>query len=133
MRRFLSILFLLLSSICLLCSIYFVVSEREHVKYSYANRVHCSDGYYLDCDSYYTAYSDDKASLYSLEDGELIIFWFLTVSLNSIGIIYVIITNFGKSNKEPHLLENLNKENEIIRKQIEKRELLAKLENLEKK
>jgi len=133
MRKLLSIALLSLSSICLLFSIYSVVSEREHVKYSYESAVHCRDGYYLNCGAYYTAYSDDKASLYSLQDGELIIFWFLTVAINLIGIIYVIITNFGKSNKVPHVLDNLNKENEIIRKQIEKRELLAKLENLEKK
>lgn len=49
----------------------------------------------------------------------------------SLGIYYTVTTKFGFS--KPTVLENLERENEIIRKQIEKRELLAKLEKLEKK
>ncbi len=48
----------------------------------------------------------------------------------SAGIYYVVTTSFGS---KPTVLENLEKENQIIKKQIEKRELLAKLETLEKK
>lgn len=49
----------------------------------------------------------------------------------ALGIHYTVVTKFGYS--KPSVLENLERENEIIRKQIEKRELLLKLENLEKK
>lgn len=49
----------------------------------------------------------------------------------SLGVYYTLATKFGYS--KPSVLENLERENEIIRKQIEKRELLAKLEHLEKK
>lgn len=46
------------------------------------------------------------------------------------GIYYTIVTKFGVS--KPTVLESLERENEIIRKQIEKRELLSKLESFEK-
>lgn len=47
------------------------------------------------------------------------------------GIYYTIKTKFGSVT--PSIIDNLEKENEIIKKRIEKQELLAKLENLEKK
>ncbi|MEX2234696.1 MAG: hypothetical protein WD824_21210 [Cyclobacteriaceae bacterium] len=56
----------------------------------------------------------------------------LIVIAFSLGIYYTVITKFGFSSK-PTVLDNLERENEIIKKQIEKRELLTKLENLEKK
>lgn len=46
-------------------------------------------------------------------------------------IYYTVSTKFWTSNLS--VIESLEKENEIIEKQIEKRELLAKLETLEKK
>jgi hypothetical protein len=49
----------------------------------------------------------------------------------ALGIYYTIATRFGAI--EPAVLQHLEKENNFIRKQIEKRELLVKLENLEKK
>lgn len=55
---------------------------------------------------------------------------FLLLIPASAGIFYTIKTKFGSN---PTVLENLEKENQIIKKQIEKRELLAKLETLEKK
>lgn len=55
----------------------------------------------------------------------------LFIALLSIGIYYVIATKFGTAKSK--LLEDLDKENEIIKKQIEKKELLSKLESLEKK
>lgn len=54
----------------------------------------------------------------------------LAIILSSLGIFYVSATKFGSVN--PTVLEDLEKENEIIRKQIEKKELLSKLESLEK-
>ena len=64
----------------------------------------------------------------AVNDMLLILLLIITFSL---GIYYTVITGFGFSN--PTVLQNLEHENEIIKKQIEKRELLAKLENLEKK
>lgn len=46
------------------------------------------------------------------------------------GIYYTIVTKFGSS--KPAVLESLERENDIIRKQIEKKELLSKLESFEK-
>lgn len=48
-------------------------------------------------------------------------------------IYYPIATKFGDTKSKNLVLENLDKENEIIKRQIEKRELLSKLETLEKK
>jgi hypothetical protein len=48
-------------------------------------------------------------------------------------VYYPITTKFGNTESKNLVLENLDKENEIIKKQIEKRELLSKLEALEKK
>ena len=75
----------------------------------------------------YSRLEDDE----SLSDAKDIPPAILFIVLLSIGTYYVIATKFGavKSN----ILEDLDRENEIIKKQIEKRELLAKLENLEKK
>jgi amino acid permease len=52
------------------------------------------------------------------------------VILFSLGVYYTVVTRFG--NSKPTVLDNLDRENEIIKKQIEKRELLAKLEHLER-
>jgi len=67
----------------------------------------------------------------SISDATLIVPSILAIILFSLGMFYVAATKFGSVN--PTVLENLEKENEIIRKQIEKKELLSKLENLEKK
>lgn len=52
-------------------------------------------------------------------------------------ILSICVLHYCVSNKfwtsKISVLENLDRENEIIKKQIEKRELLVKLENLEKK
>ena len=55
---------------------------------------------------------------------------FMLLIPSSAGIFYTIKTKFGS---KPTLLDNLEIENQIIKKQIEKKELLAKLETLEKK
>lgn len=49
----------------------------------------------------------------------------------AVGIYYILVTRFGSI--ESAILQQLERENNLIRKQIEKRELLVKLENLEKK
>lgn len=49
----------------------------------------------------------------------------------SFGIYFTIKTKFGS--KPPSILDNLDKENEIIKKKIERKELLAKLEAIENK
>lgn len=70
-------------------------------------------------------------TLYSLVIGDLrhddylIVFLLLTESISA--IFYVIWTKFGKI-KDPEL-EKIELENEILKKQIEKQELLKKLEN----
>lgn len=61
---------------------------------------------------------------------ELLLILLIVIAF-SLGIYYTVITKFGFS--KTTILDNLERENEIIRKQIEKRELLLKLENLEKK
>lgn len=45
-------------------------------------------------------------------------------------IYYVVVTKFGSAKRSA--LDNIELENEIIKKQIEKRKLLARLEALEK-
>jgi hypothetical protein len=60
---------------------------------------------------------------------DMLIILLIIVTL-SLGIYYTVITKFGFS--RPTVLEDLERENEIIKKQIEKKELLLKLENLEK-
>lgn len=67
----------------------------------------------------------------TISDATLIAPSILAIILFSLGIFYIVATKFGSVN--PTVLENLEKENEIIRKQIEKKELLAKLESLENK
>lgn len=65
----------------------------------------------------------------NLRSGEKLLF-ILLIILFSTGLYYVIATKFGST--KPTVLDDLEKENEIIKKQIEKKELLAKLESLEK-
>jgi len=67
----------------------------------------------------------------SLSDAKDIPPSIIFIVLLSIGIYYVVATKFGAAKSK--LLEDLDKENEIIKKQIEKKELLSKLESLEKK
>lgn len=74
-------------------------------------------------DTYSRRYGDDTRIL------EIVGIFMLLIP-SSAGIYYTISTKFGAM---PTVLENLEKENQIIMKQIEKRELLAKLETLEKK
>src|SRR5690606_5883641 len=62
---------------------------------------------------------------------EVILIGLLGVSILMLGIHYVITTRFDS--KIPMVLQHIEKENDIIRKQIEKRELLLKLENIENK
>jgi hypothetical protein len=128
MKRFLAFALIIGSSITLLLIIQFVISERDHWTYTYSE-ISCGN---CSQDGIVSNY-EERAAIYSMDEGEIELFWFLNFLLSSMGITYVILTKFGKLNKEPQVLESLDKENEIIRKQIEKRELLAKLENLEKK
>ncbi|WP_373520750.1 hypothetical protein [Aquiflexum sp.] len=50
-----------------------------------------------------------------------------------LGIYYVVATRFDLASSPSTVLENLEKENNFVRKQIEKRRLLAKLDNMDKK
>lgn len=68
----------------------------------------------------------DSASAFN----EMLLILLLVIAF-SLGVYYTVTTKFGFT--KPTVLENLERENEIIRKQIEKKELLLKLENLEKK
>lgn len=52
-----------------------------------------------------------------------------TLVLAALGIYYVIATKFGKPART--VLDNLEKEIDFIKKQIERKELLAKLKNIE--
>lgn len=63
------------------------------------------------------------------EDVENIIPWFLFLLVTISGIYYTVKTKFWTT--RPTVFESLERETEIIKKQIEKKELLAKLENLE--
>ncbi len=113
----------------------FIISERDYWIYTYSDNIGCiSSG---GCGTWkcpgYTGEYYERAALYSLSVTELNSIWSLMLMLNLIGISYVILTNFGKLKNESSVIENLDKENEIIKKRIEKQELLAKLENLEKK
>lgn len=62
---------------------------------------------------------------------EAVLAWIACLLISISGIHYTLTSNFWQSKLS--VLESINQENEIIKKQIEKRELLAKLENLEKK
>lgn len=72
-----------------------------------------------------------EESIYDNGDSEGILLWIAFLILSICIIHYTVVTKFWTSKLS--ILESLERENEIIKKQIEKRELLAKLENLEKK
>jgi uncharacterized membrane protein len=57
----------------------------------------------------------------------------LAIIFCALGIYYVIATRFDLGASPSKVLQNLEKENNIVRKQIEKRRLLAKLDDMEKK
>ncbi len=128
MKRFFALALVAASSIILTLVIQFIISERDHWTYSYS-KITCGD---CSKEGIVTDY-ETRSAIYSLSENEIRIFCVLNLLICLLAITYVILTKFGKPNKEPQFLENLDKENEIIRKQIERRELLAKLENLENK
>jgi len=72
-------------------------------------------------------FESDKEEVYRI----IFLCLLLIIPLSSLGIYYTIATRFGSM--EPAILRQLENESNIIRKQIEKRRLLVKLENLEKK
>lgn len=59
----------------------------------------------------------------------LLLICFIGTSIFVLGSYYIVATKFGSTT--PTLLKNLEKENNFIRKNIEKNELIAKLKNLE--
>lgn len=65
------------------------------------------------------------------DHSEDLVLWFGLFVL-SISILHYCLSNRFWTSK-PSVLDNLERENEIIKKKIEKRELLERLENLERK
>lgn len=96
------------------------------------SRYHVSGNYDDDLNFInYSVQHEWTAKLYSLDDLQIHLFWFTCLSLSIASIIYIYLT--PTKTKIHSTLEALERENEIIRKQIEKKELLEKLETLEKK
>lgn len=122
MKRTISILLVTLSSINGLVLINYIIAKREHWSFE-------ADTSYdkCACGGFFGG-SNERASLYSLNDKELTSFWLMSIVIAGIGITYVILTNFGKTNNNP--LDSLNQENELLKKQIENDELKKRLKGL---
>jgi len=68
-------------------------------------------------------YNKEQSLIYAM-------LFIVPLTIYGFGIYFTVKTKFGTTN--PSVLDNLERENEIIKKQIEKKELLLKLESLEK-
>ncbi len=99
----------------------------------------CFDDEFLDCvytedcvKGIQSAIADAQTVINDIRQGipEVILMGFIGVSILALGAYYVKATRFGSM--KPTVIQHLEKENNFIRKQIEKKELLVKLEHLEK-